>query len=333
MVARVDRSRLGFTLIELLVVIAIIAILIGLLLPAVQKVRSAAARMSCQNNLKQIGLAMHNYESANSVFPTGYWRKTWPVDPTNPKGHFRWSALAQLTPYLEQTNVYNALDLTYPLYGGGTLQPQSIPFPINRPAIAARVKSFLCPSDEQRAVIADRGPSNYVACSGANANGNALMGDGIFYGVDLDLVKNAGVSVVGITDGTSNTVAFSETLLGAGGTAPATTNDVKRYYRQTTSLSQANCDSSTTFVTDRGALWADGAYNCTLYNHVLTPNTNQFDCVQHSNPAWKAARSLHEQGVNVLLGDGSVRFIRDAVDPTTWRSLGTRNGNEVIGDY
>jgi len=326
-------QRRAFTLIELLVVIAIIAILIGLLLPAVQKVRAAAARMSCSNNLKQIGLAMHNYESSNHCFPTGYWRKTWALDTTNPKGHFRWSALAQLTPYLEQTSVYNALDLSVPLYGGGTVQPQAIPFPQNRPALAAVVKGFLCPADEFRIVKADQGPSNYVACSGSNASGDALTGDGIFYGVDLDVNRNAGVRIASIADGTSNTIAFSESLLGAGGTAPASSTDIRVYYLQVTALSQANCDASTTLVTDRGALWADGAYNCGLYNNVRPPNSPLMDCVQHSNPAWKAARSRHSGGVNVLLADGAVRFITDGIDPTTWRGMGTRAGGETLGDF
>ena len=133
-----------------------------------------------------------------------------------------------------------------------------------------------------------------------------------------------------MTDGLSNTVAFAETTLGAGGTPPAASTDNTRYYKDVNSLTQANCDASTTLVTDRGALWADGAYNSTLFNTVRPPNSPLMDCVQHSNPAWKAARSRHTGGVNALLGDGSVRFVRDAIAPATWTAMGTRAGGEVV---
>jgi prepilin-type N-terminal cleavage/methylation domain-containing protein/prepilin-type processing-associated H-X9-DG protein len=323
-------NRSGFTLIELLVVIAIIAILIGLLLPGVQKVRHAAARMSCSNNLKQIGLALHNYEGVNQCFPSSHWRKVWTVDPTNPQGHFRWSALAQLTPYLEQDNVYKGLDLTVPLYGGGTgpgTPPASDVFPQNATALRSIIKTFLCPSDEFRFVIPGRGPSNYVAAVGSNMDGDAALGNGLFF-------QNSAVKFAEVTDGTSNTVAFSETLLGAGGpSVTAATGDVRRYYKQVTSFSPSACDASTTLITDRGSLWADGSYNCGLFNVILPPNSPTMDCVRHSNPANKAARSLHTGGVNVLLGDGSVRFVSDGVNLLAWQAAGTRAGGEVPGEW
>lgn len=320
--------RQAFTLIELLVVIAIIAILIGLLLPAVQKVRSAAARIKCQNNLKQIGLALHNYEGVYRCFPSSHWRKTWPLDPTNPAGHFRWSCLAQLTPFLEQSNVYNALDLTVPLYGGGAIQPEAIPFPQNRSALSIMVPTFLCPSDTEQPPVPERGPSNYVACVGSNIDGDAAVGNGLFF-------QNSKVKFADVLDGTSNTAAFSESTLGVGGpNQVGTSGDVTLLYKNVrTTLTSSECDASTELVTNRGHLWADGAYNCGLYNHVLAPNSPTMDCVRHSNPGWKAARSRHEGGVNLLLADGSVRFISNTIALGTWQALGTRAGGEVFGDY
>src|SRR5262245_55276296 len=141
------KPRGAFTLVELLVVIAIIGVLVALLLPAVQKVRAVAGRASCQNNLKQLGVALHHYHDSIGHFPPSMQPKVWPGDPTLPPYFFSWSVLAELNPYLEQTNIYQTMDLSYPLYVKGTSG-----FVVSAPnqfAAGQTVKLFLCPSDKQ----------------------------------------------------------------------------------------------------------------------------------------------------------------------------------------
>ena len=343
---KTPRNRPGFTLIELLVVIAIIAILIGLLLPAVQKVREAAARMQCSNNLKQLGLALHNYEGA-----TGKWPPLYPYTaPGSTALNYRytWSVLAQLNPYLEQTNIYNAMDLTQPIYVGSPAAISSQ----NRFAVVQKVKIFLCPSDRGEPVssaygVQNMGPTNYVACHGTGTSGGGygspVNADGIF-------TTQFGVKITDITDGTSNTVAFSESILGQGDEATATQpGDERTAYKYTgfsgTLPSDANCagtPANWNGFNRRGFMWASGEARCVSYNHYYTPNSKNFDCIANDPTAanftytavgYRAARSRHTGGVNALLGDGSVRFVRDSVDPGVWRGAATRAGGEVPGDF
>src|SRR4051812_45341896 len=153
-------SSRGFTMIEVLVVIAIIGVLVALLLPAVQMAREAARRSQCLNNLRQLGLAIHNFEAANKRLPVGSESKAYAAAPTFPYNFYRWSALAYLTPYLEQSNVYNGLDLTVPLYA-----PPSFAIATqNQAAVKTVVPLFLCPSDLKKAVADGFGPTNYAAC-------------------------------------------------------------------------------------------------------------------------------------------------------------------------
>jgi prepilin-type N-terminal cleavage/methylation domain-containing protein/prepilin-type processing-associated H-X9-DG protein len=342
------KPRPAFTLIELLVVIAIIAILIGLLLPAVQKVRAAAARAQCTNNLKQLGLAMHNYEGAVGRLPPAFPTTVPAAWAGTPAYFFSWSALAQLNPYLEQTNIYNTMDLTQPIY----VPPAFNISPANQFAVQQVVKLFLCPSDKMQPVsvgygVPTLGPTNYSVCVGSGTTnggpplGSPLNADGMFSACD-------GFRITDITDGTSNTAMMSESVLGDGqensGTKPSTPDAVQTVYAYTgfgTPLSDSACAGAGQFNVSnrRGFMWASGEMRCGSYNHYYTPNAPTYDCVTNdattfTSQALRAARSRHTGGVNVLFGDGSVRFISQSVSLNTWRALATRSGGDIPGnDY
>jgi len=319
--------RRGFTLIELLVVIAIIAVLIALLLPAVQAAREAARRIQCTNNLKQVGLALHTYESATSSFPSG--RTNYPN---------MWSSLAMLLTTMEGNPLFNAINFTFPPFdlsgsGGLTNAP-------NSSVVSSALGVYLCPSDGTVRVVPNFGGTNYVACAGTGANTiplgsfkastTGLQPDGVFY-------DTSQVRIASITDGLSGTVAFSETIKGNGqdstGTLP---QDRLRQFAEFTAsssapLSTATCFTPTQWTGDRGREWARGSFIMSAYNHYYTPNSSTPDCTNSGRAAaLTAARSLHPGGVNTLFCDGHVQFVKNSVNQANWWALSTRAGGEVI---
>jgi type II secretory pathway pseudopilin PulG len=312
----------------LLVVIAIVGVLAALLIPAVQSSRAAASRTSCANNLRQLGVAAHNYESAIGYFPAGSVAKEFPAEPTAAWTFYRWSALATLTPYLENTAAYNALDLAVPLYGSNfEVRPENVA------AVNIWVAELLCPADEGRRLSDDFAPTSYAACAGSGAGGGTPRDtDGVFF-------INSQTRVAKISDGTSKTALFSESILGD----PRPENhDPQTEYKFSflAPLTDALCNGANQWnVSDpRGFAWVNGEFRCSLYNHCTPPNSQTPDCMgvtiggpvetRYTPYGWRTARSRHLQGVNVLLADGSLRFVSDSIEAAAWTAMSTIGGDD-----
>jgi prepilin-type N-terminal cleavage/methylation domain-containing protein/prepilin-type processing-associated H-X9-DG protein len=359
------RPARGFTLIELLVVIAIIAILIALLLPAVQQAREAARRTSCKNNLKQLALALHNYESTYSTFP--------------PAGTLDsdFSVQARLLPYIEQANLQDQLDFRLPAFSGGW--SGKTPNPLFADAFRTPVDIFLCPSDPA------------PAQTQVTVSGNSFVYGGISYLVSFGSGKQthydfrwrndgpffqySSVGFNDFTDGTSNTVILSETvrsvgedivlpagttprfpyqytLNGSSGVSPGL-NSVPGMLATGGSWSSYTDGNGMISNPDLGAFWTDftswrggsspalrgrgiswafsGAIN-SMTNGYTTPNSRIPDVVTHWT-GFFAPRSYHTGGANVALGDGSVRFLSDSIDTNLHRAIHSTNGGEPVGEF
>lgn len=327
------RTRLAFTLIELLVVIAIIAILIALLVPAVQRTREAAARTECQNNLKQLGLALHNYESIRRHFPGCG------VAPN------QYSVHTYLLPFLEQENVGKLVDPAQPLFlfsGQSTLNPPQAA------AAGTIIKTFLCPGDPQRPLCSNY---NSATFAGTNYMVNGGTGNTPFYDTrfptDGMFWNESKVRPADIRDGTSNTLFMAETLRGnclttagsipsdprrQGGTLATVAKTIAGQQGTSPPLSNPLCASATSWLGSHAIAWIWGQTPQTFFNTHDRPNSPVPDCTSNGQ-GWFRASSTHPGGVNVLLGDGSVRFVRDGIPLAIWQALSTRATGEVVGEF
>jgi type II secretory pathway pseudopilin PulG len=293
------RQRQGFTLITLLVVIAILALLLGLLLPAVQKTRQAAGRMQSMNNMKQIALACLNYESSYGVFPPG-------VDANH------YSAAVYVLPFLEQNNLFQQIDLKKPVEESGAVRNTVI-------------KTLMSPNDPQ-APANGLGPTNYLFVAGSKP---ALKdNDGIFY-------TDSKTRIAEITDGTANTLVIIETLRGDGGKQAVDVHrqhvllgaDALKDIKDETGVS--DWQNNKNIVGDRCSSWMDGRFLQGTCTTTRVANDAKPDVSCGGAGGLSAARSL-EKDVIVGFADGHIRVLTDAVPLETWKAMGSRNGGEVF---
>jgi prepilin-type N-terminal cleavage/methylation domain-containing protein/prepilin-type processing-associated H-X9-DG protein len=350
------KMRRAFTLIELLVVISIIAVLIALLLPAVQAAREAARRSQCTNNLKQIGLAMHNYHSTHGTFPLGG-----TVAPaysnTYTTSWGTWSAHALMLGYLEQAPLYNAANFSWAtVMGPGWL--------INTTVSNSIVGAFLCPSDGQspNPVPANSQWSgrlnNYYSSVGTTLG---YQGQADTTGVFTQAFKAYGIQ--NITDGSSNTIAFGEAVVGPDSGQYQSTGRFAMFRNGTNvpppsvagSLYDANtnftgvvtdlqtCQAASLSLTilnqdDKGERWAPDDGGFTLFNTIVPPSSTQytFACCSFTTSSgcddglYENSNSMHPGGANFVFADGSVHFLKSSINIRTYWALGTRANGEVI---
>jgi len=328
----------GFTLVELLVVIAIIGILVALLLPAVQAAREAARRMQCSNNLKQIALSLHNYESTFKILPMGTMNIAAGGSgrPNNSSPH------PMILPYLEQTQVHSLFDFNVDLNTHAN----------NQAARQQKLPGLNCPSHPSTTPFVLAAPQCPQGCGtttyhqSLGANANYATADGPFG-------RRYGARFADIIDGLSSTGLFGESLMGPAGGSP-TTGVVPAGsiddYKVATNLPFATWDASATgdripvpecdnraisAYLYRGKQYYRGIVVTTYYSHTLTPNSKRRDCIRGTgvDRGHLAARSFHPGGALVALCDGSVRFASNTVDEVVWRSVGSKAGGDVVGEF
>ena len=344
-----SRARRGFTLIELLVVIAIIAVLVAILLPAVQQARESARASQCRNNLKQLGVAMHNYAETHGALPFMKFGATG-TPYYNNCANMAW------LPYIDQSALFNKLNSAY-TEGASTWQAiGSLNAPYSwdtvYPLWKVQIPGYLCPSDPNNLQrFSGMGNQAYRLCLGDSVAGNwgGTSVRGIFGTLSVTRLGD-------ITDGTSNTIAMSERANKNFGETRTVKWGVAGGINVSTPLACAAFSSSqnypvgTTIVrgADVPAMWSDGSPHCTGFTTVLPPNGAS--CTLSTNyvdDSIISATSHHAGGVNCLMADGAVRFVGEnihtgdlTVAPTlssspygVWGSLGTKSGKDIVGDF